>query len=112
MQNNTLLNRKKQGLIFLIFTSLAFFNYACDSIEPDVCEEVPEICEEEVRVCSNTGEEYYVLGNDTIYCAAVGNCTAAVTSVTNSCTVLSAKNELEIKQRLESIMTNIRLSQY
>lgn len=101
-------SKTKQFFSSLAVAMLVVLNYSCDTAV-ETCEDVPELCEEEVRVCEYDETEYYTLNGEKYYCDV--NCDEAETSVVNSCTIASVKNELEIKQLLSEIRNELRLNE-
>ncbi len=104
------INKKRYATLVsaFLFAGMMLINTSCETEDDEMCEEVPDVCIETVTICSSTTEEYYIFENDTIYCAGIDNCDDAVKIVTSSCTQAAVKNEIEIKQHLETIMASLR----
>lgn len=109
MQIKNLFKQLKLAIPTSLFIILMALSYACETEDPETCEENEEICVELVTVCSSSSEEYYIIGGDTIYCEAVEQCESAENELIVKCTpVASAKEELEVRQQLSVIMNNVR----
>lgn len=111
MQHNANSTKRRLQITTLALSLLMLLINACDPISNEVCEETNDICTDEdivVQFCSSTSEEYFIVNNDTISCAAVGNCDDATNDAVNSCTIATLQEEVEIKQRLNNIMMSIR----
>ena len=109
MQMKNLFKQLKLAIPASLFIILMALSYACETEDPETCEENEEICVELVTICASSSEEYYIISGDTIYCEAVEHCETAEDELIIKCTpIASAKEELEIRQQLSSIMNDVR----